>query len=78
MSNWYFNEVEMMNKHKMLNRAGNKYRQANHGRAGRVYNLTRQFVVPLGRSLVFVGKGLMERYEPAPEKEPLAQTAKAD
>ena len=66
MSNWFYNEVEMMNKHKMLNSAGANYRRSKFTQEGGQPGLVQRGIVLLGRHLVDAGKGLLDRYELAP------------
>lgn len=74
MNNWFYNEVEMMNKHKMLNKAGRKQQPtgeaADSGRRGFVPRL----LAVLGRSLARVGGALTKRHAPAAGGQVLAET----
>jgi hypothetical protein len=68
MSNWFYNEVEMMDKHKMLKGAGGKYRPSGAGNGYGKPALPRRFMVLFGRFLVGAGKSVLKRFESVPDK----------
>lgn len=74
MNNWFYNEVEMINKHKMLGDAGRKQQQTRHTARNGAPGFAQRFLVVLGRSLVSAGGSLLRRYEPAPGGQVLAET----
>ena len=78
MSNWFYNEVEMMDKHKMLNSAGANYRQSKFMQEGGRPGLVQRGIVLLARNLVDAGKGLLDRYELAPTNEVFPQLTNPD
>ncbi len=77
MTNWFYNEVEMMDKHKMLNGAGAKYQQSGKVNRHHTSALSHRFVILLGRLLVDAGRSLLNRFEPAPDQTIVPQTGKA-
>ena len=77
MSNWFYNEVEMMEKHKMLKGAGAKHRQPRPANEHQEYGLSHRFVISLGRLLVDAGRSLLNRFEPAADANIVAQTGEA-
>jgi hypothetical protein len=74
MSNWFYNEVEMMNKHKMLGDAGRQPRLDKQAARWQAQGLMRSLLVAFGRSLVSAGGSLLRRYESAPGGQVLAET----
>ena len=78
MSNWFYNEVEMMNKHKMLNSAGANYRRSKLAREGGQPRFIQRGILFLGRHLVDFGKQLLDRYELAPANEAFPQPTSLD
>lgn len=74
MNNWYYNEVEMLNKHKMLGDAGRKQRKTREAAGSGTHGYLPRFLVALGRSLVSAGGSLLRRYEPADGGQMLADS----
>ena len=63
MNNWFYSEMELMNKHKMLKEAGKKHYEAKHALEGKKYSLHRRLVILFERSLVSAGKWLLDWYK---------------
>ena len=77
MNNWYYNEVEMKDKHKMLGDAGSRYRETKHTPRGKKHSLPGRLVILFERSLVSARNGLMNRYQRATADEEHPQIIKA-
>lgn len=78
MSNWFYNEVEMMNKHKMLNSIGANYRQSKFAQEGGQPGLIQRGIVFLGQLLVDTGKWLLDRHELTPTNRAVPQLYNSD
>ncbi len=78
MSNWYYNEVEMMNKHKMLNRAGSRTRVFRFVQEEEPPGLFHRAVVFSGQCLVDAGRRLLDRYETIPTIDVVPQAGGPD
>ena len=74
MNNWFYNEVEMMNKHKMLNMAGRKQQPTREAAGSGRRGFAPRLLAALGRSLARAGGSLTKRYEPAAGGQVLAET----
>ncbi len=75
MSNWFYNEVEMMNKHKMLNSSGVNHRRSKLAREGGQPGFVRRSLIFLGHAMVDAGKGLLDHYETMPANDAFAQSS---
>ena len=78
MSNWFYNEVEMMNKHKMLKGSGFKHHRSKLAREGGRPGFVRRSLILLGQALVNAGKGLLDRYETMPANDAFLQPSSPD
>ena len=78
MNNWFYNEVEMKNKHNMLISAGANYRRSKLAQEGGQPGLAQRGIVFLGRHLVDAGKGMLDRYELAQTNEAFPQQTSTD
>ena len=78
MNNWYYNEVELKNKHKMLNSAGVNHRRSKVARDGAQLGFVRRGAVLLARRLVDAGERVLNHHAMAPENEASLRTASPD
>jgi hypothetical protein len=78
MSNWYYNEVELLNKHKMLNSAGANYRRSKSAQESGQRGFVQRGIVLFGRHLVDAYKRLLYRDEPAAANETFLQLTSPD
>jgi hypothetical protein len=78
MNNWFYNEVEMKDKHKVLISAGANYRRSKFAQEVGQPGYVQRGIVFIGRHLVDAGKGLLDHYELAPTNEAFLQTASPD
>jgi len=77
MTNWFYNEVEMFDKHRMLTNAGANHRRSMLVQKGQP-GFVRRGALFLGRHLVDAGRGLLDRYEPIPTNEGFPQPTSVD
>jgi hypothetical protein len=77
MNNWYYNEVEMKDKHKMLGDAGSKYRGVKHTPDGKGHSLPGRLVILFEQSLVSARNGLLDWYQQVTANEELPHISKA-
>jgi hypothetical protein len=78
MNNWYYNEVEMMNKHKMLKTAGATKRLSGFAKKNGQQGILRRGILFLGHSLVAAGMKLQGHYATVPANDALPQPATQD